>query len=275
MHSEESPQVGQAFNPCRKVCGFYPPDIVGRQHDLNDGPKRLYERMVRWAGKQGMCWYGFEAMADELGKSVAQVKRDMKALEGYGLVRHTRRGKRLSNSYEFLYQLIFGGDGSLVTHHSPEHDDSSVIHHEASGDGSFPCGDGSSVIRGDGSSVIRELYKENCVRESLSENVSGFQEFRTLYPEPKRDDEIELSERAYDRRICTPGEHEKLIEGLRWHLDCEKWQRSLAEDNGRFIPSMRRFIADGFYLSRPPKPREPKSMYETYEPLRVRLGAAS
>jgi hypothetical protein len=63
--SERVPQrkAGEPFNPCRRACGFSPADIISQQRDLGDGPKRLYERMVRWAGDKGTCWYSYERMA--------------------------------------------------------------------------------------------------------------------------------------------------------------------------------------------------------------------
>ena len=73
--------VGEPFNPWHRVCGFYPPDVVARQRDLTDGQKRLYERGIRWAGKNGTFWYSFPTIAKELGKSVRQVKDDMATLE--------------------------------------------------------------------------------------------------------------------------------------------------------------------------------------------------
>jgi hypothetical protein len=99
-------QIGEPFNPWHKVCGFYPPDVVGRQRGLTDGQKRLYERAVRWAGRNVTFWRGFEAIADALGKSLRQVKADMAALEAQGLVRHDRR-RRSSNVYSFLWHAIF------------------------------------------------------------------------------------------------------------------------------------------------------------------------
>jgi hypothetical protein len=99
-------KVGEAFNPWHAVCGFYPPDVVGRQRDFTEGQKRLYERSVRWAGQNGRFWYGFEKMAAELGKSMRQVKDDMAALEATGLIRHTRR-RRNSNVYSFLWHPMF------------------------------------------------------------------------------------------------------------------------------------------------------------------------
>ena len=98
--------VGEAFNPWHEVCGFYPPDVVARRRDLTNGQKRLYERGVRWAGQNGVFWYGFDRIAAELGKSVRQVKDDMAALEAKGLIRHVRR-RRNSNVYSFLWHPMF------------------------------------------------------------------------------------------------------------------------------------------------------------------------
>jgi hypothetical protein len=104
--STRGQRIGEPFNPWHQICGFYPPDLVARQHDLTDGQKRLYERSVRWAGQNGIFWHGFETMAEALGKSVRQAKSDMAALEKRGLIRHRRR-RRQSNVYEFLWHAIF------------------------------------------------------------------------------------------------------------------------------------------------------------------------
>jgi hypothetical protein len=98
--------IGEPFDPWHGACGFYPPDVVGRQRDLTDGQKRLYERAVRWAGKNGRFWRSFPTIAEALGKSVRQVKDDMATLEEKGLMGHTRR-RRDSNVYHFLWHSIF------------------------------------------------------------------------------------------------------------------------------------------------------------------------
>jgi hypothetical protein len=90
---------------------FLPHEIVCRQRDLKDGPKLLYWRMKEWAGANGSCWYGFEKMAEELGKSERQVRYDVEALEKYKLIGHRVRGwkdgKRQTNVYFFLRHPIF------------------------------------------------------------------------------------------------------------------------------------------------------------------------
>jgi hypothetical protein len=108
------PGIGQPFNPWHKTCGFYPPDVVGRQRDLTDGQKRLYERGVRWAGQNGTFWYSFNAIAAALGKSVRQVKSDMAALERKGFLAHDRRGKCQSNVYRFLWHPTLDSEVQLT-----------------------------------------------------------------------------------------------------------------------------------------------------------------
>jgi len=111
--------VGARFNPWRKACGFYLPDVIARQRDLTDGQKRLYERAVRWAGRNGTFWYGFETMAQALGKSVRQVKADMAVLEKRGLIGHNRRGRQ-SNKYFFLWHSIFEGQATALDESDPD-----------------------------------------------------------------------------------------------------------------------------------------------------------
>jgi DNA-binding Lrp family transcriptional regulator len=117
--------VGEPFNPWHKACGFYPPDIVARQRDLTDGQKRLYERAVRWAGRNGRFWYGFETIAEALGKSVRQVKRDMAELEARGLIGHTRR-RYNSNLYIFPWHSIFEVPPTALQEDALEVPDSSL-----------------------------------------------------------------------------------------------------------------------------------------------------
>ncbi len=114
---------GEPFDPARTACGFYPPDIVARQRNWKDGQKRLYERLVRWAGRNGSCWHSVDAMADALGKSARQVQRDIAALERTGLIRRVRRGRRECNRYVFLFHVVFSqadGDATSVSYHSPK-----------------------------------------------------------------------------------------------------------------------------------------------------------
>jgi hypothetical protein len=178
--------AGEPFNPWRKTAGFYAPDIVGRQLNLTDGEKRLYERAVRWAGRTGGFWYSFATMAAELGKSPRQVKRDMLSLEKHGLICHVRRGNRQSNLYRFLWHPIFDSDGTSTSPHSDESEVTSTSPHSES--------DGTSVVKvmghigsSDGTSTSHELCNE--LRKGISS--SSAQESSAL---ETTDDEPPLSQ---------------------------------------------------------------------------------
>jgi hypothetical protein len=101
------PKVGESFNPSRHVCGFYPPDVVGRQRVLNSSAKRLYERLVRFAGRDGLCFPSQATLGTELGESDRQVRKSLRKLENLGLIRHEFRNGRRSNTYIFLWHEIF------------------------------------------------------------------------------------------------------------------------------------------------------------------------
>jgi hypothetical protein len=221
MQSEEKPQVGQVFNPCHKICGFYAPDIVGRQRDLTDGQKRLYERLVRWAGTKGYCWRSFETMAAALGKCVRQVKSDTKVLEDRKLILHQIRswknGKRQTNVYRFRWHELFdnrvhakqvegeqGGNPLPSTppvacsplHSTPE--ESCV---QDSAELSAICG--KSCVQ----STAQEFRKGNYVRESSSEKSLPSEE----RPEPTTSFDTEEK----PKMIWTPGqlEHARKVLG--------------------------------------------------------------
>jgi hypothetical protein len=186
------PPVGEPFNPCRHVCGFYPPDIVARQPGLTDGEKRLYDRGVRWAGRNGVFWYSYEKMATELGKSPRQVKRDLAELEKHRLIIHKRRGKCQSNIYRFLYHSMFDGEVTSTSHHpggeGPNSSDdgtsdgpgdvtgvtndgevTSMSHHPG-GEVPYSLGEVTSTSLGDVTPATHELYKKNFIKKSSSED---------------------------------------------------------------------------------------------------------
>ena len=165
-----SSSEGYATNPRPRVSavsirpmrfgGFYAPDVVDRQPDLTDGQKRLYQRAVRWAGRNGRFWYGFETIAKELGKSSRQVKRDMEVLEKLGLIEHDRRGKRQTNMYYFLLSPMFESEvTSASSHPRGEVTDSS--------------GEVTSTSLGEVTPKSLESYKGNYVRESSSSDFAA------------------------------------------------------------------------------------------------------
>ena len=111
MSSTQEPAIGAPFNPWRGACGFYPPDVVGRDRSLGltDGQKRLYERLVRYAGRDGRCWPSQTTLAAELGKVERQVRYDLGKLRAVGLIEwHSRKAENGRGSvYQFRGHPIF------------------------------------------------------------------------------------------------------------------------------------------------------------------------
>ena len=109
-------RIGEPFNPRYEACGFHPEEIVSRWRDLTVGEKWLYNRMVRWARvndgerqnqRAGEVWRSHENMAEELGKSARQLRRDLARLEAVRLIGHRTRDGRRSNTYVFLFHASF------------------------------------------------------------------------------------------------------------------------------------------------------------------------
>jgi hypothetical protein len=103
------PAPGEPFNPWRGSCGFYVPDVVGRNTTLGltDGQKRIYERLVRFAGQNGRCFPSGDLLALELGKSLRQIRADLKKLKQVSLIDWSNRDGGRNNKYLFLWHAIF------------------------------------------------------------------------------------------------------------------------------------------------------------------------
>lgn len=91
-----------------EACGFFPDEIVGRRKDLTASQKLLYARMARWARldhgeryneRPAEVWRSHANMAEELGMSSRQIRRDAARLEAVGLLGHHDRDGRKSHTY--------------------------------------------------------------------------------------------------------------------------------------------------------------------------------
>ena len=122
---DPQPKPGEPFNPHWKICGFYPPEIVGRNTELKltDGQKRLYEWLVCRAGQNAEEWYPFKKIAEALGKCVRQVKHDAAVLEEKGLIAHVFH-HRHPNRYCFLWHPIFKVQPTALKEDAPRVQDS-------------------------------------------------------------------------------------------------------------------------------------------------------
>ncbi len=116
---KRTPPPGEVFNPHFKACGFDAASVVGCQRSLGDGPKRLYTQLVKCAGRDAACFPSHGWLAAQLGKSERQVRYDLSELEKVGLIAHKRNGRRLANTYVFLWHEVFPGDRQHTATHSP------------------------------------------------------------------------------------------------------------------------------------------------------------
>lgn len=148
--------VGEPFNPSRKVCGFYPPEFVWKLPDLRDGEKHTYQRLVRYAGQNGLCWPKQRALREELLVTVRQVQRRLKKLESAGLIRRRKigkgRGRGVLTHYQFLWHAAF-----LESKPKVEADLYNAT-----------CESRSSGLQGD----MHDRYKATCMSPPLKEESS-------------------------------------------------------------------------------------------------------
>jgi len=303
---------GDPFNPWRgdktkPGCGFYAPEVVGMQpqKSLKDGPKRLYECLVRFAGRNGHCFPSQGTLAAKLGKSRRQIQRDLSELEEAKLIAHqTREGKRY-NTYVFLWNEIFEDhlvSKTLATANDSRHQMCPVDgpveashmtkSNETEATDVTPLGDTSNVLRRqecrpnsvqgiklknsaqssafvEGSAGLATASVTSTEARALATN--GFEEFRQRYPEAKRGVKVAGASRAYASRIHRkPGEHEKLMAGLARYGASAELERALTDDpSGQFVPSMERYILDRRYLDAPQAAQHGfNDGYLTYEEAR-------
>src|SRR5260221_13699708 len=76
-------KVGETFNPWRRACGFYPPDLVSRfgplvvcatRRNFKHSHKQLYTLLVRRWGREGPCFPGQSHLAASLGASERSIR---------------------------------------------------------------------------------------------------------------------------------------------------------------------------------------------------------
>jgi hypothetical protein len=128
-----------------------------------------------------------------------------------------------------------------------------------------------AALSQDGAGISHRRKEGKEGRELSEGSESRFAEYRNAYPEPRRNIGVKQASQSYRERIAgTPGEHERLMEGLERHVNSEQWQRSLDEDGGRFIPSMATFMEKERYQDLPEPAREPEPTYPQWK----RPGAA-
>ncbi len=189
--------IGEPFNPSRELCGFYPPDIVGRNTELKltDGQKRLYEWLVCRAGQNAEEWYPFKKIAEALGKCVRQVKHDAAVLEEKGLIAHVYH-HRHPNRYCFLWHSIFMVQRTALKEDDPRVQDST------------PIVQGSTKMRPSRMqpAALQSINRLNLIKESSSKASAHVQEQAT---EETTDDDSHL--KLFQSHPPHPEAFEKLV----------------------------------------------------------------
>ncbi len=94
---------GQAFGVRHLVCGFRPLDYVRKCPELTAGQKLLLDLLFRLASKTGKCFASAKWLSEELGRSLAQVKRDLLIVQAFGFIRNERRGPRGRKASEWTF----------------------------------------------------------------------------------------------------------------------------------------------------------------------------
>lgn len=90
------------INPYKLFYGIWIPNWLLERKEVSSGAKLCYGALCRFAGRNGRCWPGQEAVADVLGVSIRQVQRHLQDLLGLGLIEQVQRGHMKSNVYYFL-----------------------------------------------------------------------------------------------------------------------------------------------------------------------------
>jgi hypothetical protein len=80
------------------------------------------------------------------------------------------------------------------------------------------------------------------------EEEVGYSLFKNLYPANRLDDA--KAKPAFAK--LPKKERSNAITGLRLHLDSERWKRSLADNDGKFIPLAAKFLLEKQYAADPP-----------------------
>jgi hypothetical protein len=113
---------GEPFSPKRMFVGVFIPDALLACRDLSLGAKLLWAVLARMAGDHGHCWPNQQTLAQACGCSAREIKRRLRELADYGLIRVVRGGQRRSNTYQFLWHQIFETGDNLSHQTEPNGD---------------------------------------------------------------------------------------------------------------------------------------------------------
>lgn len=133
----DTPKIGEVFNPWPEACGFHPGDAVMREPDrnLDAGAKLLYLRLLKYAGRDALCFPKVETLARDLGVTEKAIDKRLARLHRHGLISHKRRAGRRSNTYQFLWHKMFELEGNAGSRQTGQEPNRSSPHDGNSGGG--------------------------------------------------------------------------------------------------------------------------------------------
>ena len=103
-------QIGEPFNPFALFAGIFIPESLVRSRAISAGPKLVYGRLARYAGRDGKCWPSVATLAQEIGLGKRQTQKYLAELEQEKLIRRINRfrdGAQTSNLFQFLWHPVF------------------------------------------------------------------------------------------------------------------------------------------------------------------------
>lgn len=104
------PKIGEPFNPWKRFRFLPVPEAMARYKGLPPGAKLVFGRLLRYAGRDSLCWPSVPKLAEEVGLGVRQTQKYLTALESQGFIRRERQfrdGAQTSNHFTFLWHRIF------------------------------------------------------------------------------------------------------------------------------------------------------------------------
>lgn len=91
------------INPYKMFVGSFLPNWLRKRKEISMVAKVVYARLAQYAGEDGCCYPKQETIVDEVGSSIASVKRAIKELVIYKLIEIEKRGLTKANVYYFLH----------------------------------------------------------------------------------------------------------------------------------------------------------------------------
>ena len=104
---EESPKVGELFNPYRQLpCGLVPEEVVLRDSSLTVAARVIFWRLVK-RSRAAVVTVSHRTLATETAMSERHVRRCLRELQTHGFVRATRGGDGRPSSYSILWHTAY------------------------------------------------------------------------------------------------------------------------------------------------------------------------